>query len=181
MVYNIIARSFPSVKNSDNPVAGTRRLAMLGKRIDFSHQPRAYYAPGPAISLLDGVIAGDRIFHPTEWAEFHDGDLDAVIDFGKNTQIQSITLGIEPGQYRRLYPPQAIKILISDDRRQHWRTVSTMDEEQIEQSSPVLKLEFPAVKSRYLRVIAVNNRKVFSTRLEKTGPVSIFIDEIVVH
>ncbi len=152
----------------------------LGKPVSFGHQPKAHYAPGPAVSLLDGLVAYDRIFHPGEWAEFHDGNLDAIIDFEQSTEIQSVSLAFQPGKYRRLYYPEQVKLLVSNDR-QTWQAVASVTEAQIKQHRPALRLAFPALETRYLRVLGINNRKVFSTRLEKKIPVSIFVDEIVVH
>jgi hexosaminidase len=152
----------------------------LGKKITFLHAPRAFYQPGAKNTILDGVIATDRIFHPTEWAEFYDGNLDAVIDFGEKTQAYTVSFGFDAGQYRRLYSPQSVQILISDDGKT-WGSIKEVNEQTINRQRPFLKISFPAVMARYLRVIGVNNRKVFNTRLEKMVPVSIFIDEIIVQ
>ncbi len=152
----------------------------LGKKLVFSHPPKTNYKPGPLVTILDGALAHDRIFHPTEWAEFNDGDLDAVIDFASKTRLRYVGFGFDAGQYRRLNRPQGVQVLVSDDA-EHWRTVASVNEEEIRLSSPFLGIDFPAVEARYLRVIAKNRRQVYSTRLEKTLPVSIFIDEIIVR
>ncbi len=152
----------------------------LGKSIKFLQAPRALYQPGPQKTILDGVMAYDRVFHPTEWAEFLDGDLDAVIDFGEETNFHSVGLGYEAGRYRRLFWPQSVEVLISNDS-ETWVSVAKVGEERIVQSSPFLNIEFEEARGRFLRVIGVNDREVYNTRLEKKAPVSIYIDELVVH
>jgi len=152
----------------------------LGKPIQFLQKPRALYQPGPQTTILDGVLATDRIFHPMEWAEFLGVNLDAVIDFGEETTFHSVRLGYEAGKYRRLFRPQAVEVMVSDDAHT-WISVAKADESKIIADSPILNLEFDEVKGRYLRVIGVNERQVYSTRLEKKAPVSIYIDELVVH
>ncbi len=156
------------------------RHKALGKKLVFSHAPKSNYLPGPLVTILDGAVAYDRIFHPTEWAEFFDGNLDAIIDFETATQFHRVSFGFDSGQYRRLNLPQGVEIWVSDDR-ESWQSVAVMTDEEIRQSIPFLTLDFPPIEARYLRVIAVNDKHVFSTRLEKTLPVSIFIDEIIVQ
>ncbi|NOZ42921.1 MAG: family 20 glycosylhydrolase [Alphaproteobacteria bacterium] len=152
----------------------------LGKKISFTYKPRDFYQLGPKKTILDGVVAYDRIFHPMEWAEFHGVNLDGIIDFGKKTDFHSVSMGIDAGQYRRLFRPQSVEILISDDGR-NWQSVKKVGANTIRAQDPFLVIEFPKVSARYLRVIGENNRKVFNSRLGKKVPVSIFIDEIIVN
>jgi len=115
-----------------------------------------------------------------EWAEFHGVNLDGIINFGKKTDFHSVSMGIDAGQYRRLFRPQSVEILISDDGR-NWQSVKKVGANTIRAQDPFLVIEFPKVSARYLRVIGENNRKVFNSRLGKKVPVSIFIDEIIVN
>lgn len=152
----------------------------LGKTIKFTREPRAWYQPGPYKVILDGAVAYDRIFHPTEWAEFFDGNMDGTIDFGKATEFHKVSLGFEPGKYRRLYAPQAVEIMVSDNGID-WKMVGKKERDDIRRAKPSLTILFPQVTARYLRIICKNNQKKFNSRLGKIVPVSIFIDEIVVQ
>ncbi len=156
------------------------RHKALGKAIRFAHPPKMNYQPGPFKTISDGVIGHDRIFHPTEWAEFYDGNLDATIDFDTETRLRSVGVGFDAGQYRKLNLPRAIEIMTSDDCRT-WRTVAEANEQDIVEASPYIELEFPVTTARCLRVVGVNDKQIYSTRLEKKIPVSIFIDEIIVY
>jgi len=152
----------------------------LGKSLVFAYPPKSNYQPGPLVTILDGAIAYDRIFHPAEWAEFNDSNLDAIIDFETITSFHSVGFGFDAGQYRRLNQPQGVELLVSDNG-ETWKSIAFVNAEKVRRSSPFLNIDFPEVAARYLRVVGINNKKVFSTRLEKTLPVSIFIDEIIVH
>ena len=152
----------------------------LGKKIKFKYKPRAYYKPGPYKTILDGVVAYDQIFHPMEWAEFYNGSMDGVIDFNKSTSFHSVSMGVDAGKYRRLYSPQSVEIMVSDNGRD-WRSIGIMDEKTIIRERPFLTISFPETSARYMRIISKNNQKEFNTRLGKTLPVSIFIDEIIVR
>jgi len=142
----------------------------LGKPVRFLQAPVRLYKPGPGKTLVDGIVSYNRIFHPTEWAQFDGDNCDAVIDFGKPERVHSVMFGYDAGMYALLPSPQAIKILVSNSGKS-WRLVKEVGRQRIVEHRPFLRINFPWVSARYLRFIAVNHRK----------NTSIYIDELTVN
>lgn len=142
----------------------------VGKRVRFLQPPVRLYKPGPGKTLVDGIAAHNRIFHPAEWAQFKGDDCDAVIDLGKRTRVSSVAFGYDAGLYALLPSPQAVKVFVSNSGKS-WRLVKEVGRREIVEHRPFLRIDFPVVTARYLRFVAVNDRK----------NTSIYIDELTVN
>ncbi|CAH0990925.1 hypothetical protein SIN8267_01026 [Sinobacterium norvegicum] len=153
--------------------------AML-KPVSYLHNPEVTGNPLEGQLLVNGMLSTDRIFQYHEWGGFDSKGMDAVIDLGQSTLISTARLGFDAGSHRRLYKPTNIEILISDDQQQ-WQSIAVLDQAEIDALDKVATLSWDALKTRYIRVRAENDNIDFSAEDKREIPMTIHIDEIVVH
>lgn len=164
---------------------GERRLTLnnhkaLGASVKLLTEADRAWNKMPELSLVDGVLARDQIFQLDDWATFNGVNFEAELDFGKVIEFSSVGLGINPGKYRHFYGPTGLQLLVSDDGAS-WREVARADPQTLAQATLSVRLEFAAVQSRYLKVVAENNGTRYSTEDEKDLPVTLYIDELIVQ
>ncbi|MEX0297905.1 MAG: discoidin domain-containing protein, partial [Kordiimonas sp.] len=88
--------------------------------------------------------------------------------------------GIEAGQYRKLHPPKAFEVLVSNDNAT-WISVGKLDEAAIMLAGNTLTVSFDPVSARYLKVVATNGGTYFSAQFQEDKAKNIHMDEIAVH
>ncbi|MCH1581351.1 MAG: chitobiase/beta-hexosaminidase C-terminal domain-containing protein, partial [Luminiphilus sp.] len=135
--------------------------------------------PG-AQSLINGVLAHDRLFDFTQWARFEGVDMDATIQFDKPTVVSSIRLGFDATGHRSLHRPSAFSIFAGTVRDDSALLIR-IDKEEILAAGGALECVISPAEVNSLRVVAHNNDVAWCWSSEATVPTTIFIDEIVVH
>ena len=106
--------------------------------------------------------------------------MDAIISFDRPTLISSITLGFDAGAHRNLHRPSGITIMIPDTNN-GWLQVAAMDQQTIDRCNSAITLGLAPQRLSTLRVVAHNKKSAWSVELEAIGPVTLYIDEIIVH
>jgi len=152
----------------------------LGCPITFDSNPDAGWGETLPNLLVDGIIRTDQIFRQDEWAGFSDGKMNATIEFSELTEVSEVTIGFAAAKNRRLYPPTDVEIFVSTDGKT-WRSEARYGEDDIDVSGRDVTLTFAAAMTRYVRVIAANNLKVYSAESENYVLAPLYIDEIIVH
>lgn len=169
---------------NDQKLLGDARLTLvnhlaLGQSVQFAHLNDAE-ATLAEQTLLNGQISHDRIFYHPEWIAFVGIDMDAIISFDRPTLISSITLGFDAGAHRNLHRPSGITIMIPDTNN-GWLQVASMDQQTIDRCNSAITLSLAPQRLSTLRVVAHNKKSAWSVELEAIGPVTLYIDEIIVH
>ncbi len=135
--------------------------------------------PG-AQSLINGVLAHDRLFDFTQWARFEGVDMDATIQFDEPTVVSSIRLGFDATGHRNLHRPSAFSIF-AGTARDDTALLVRIDKEEILGAGGALECVISPAEVNSLRVVAHNNDVAWCWSREATVPTTNFIEEIVVH
>lgn len=153
----------------------------LGHPIRFAQPASSDYAPGRV--LLDGVL-GTTDVHDGRWAAWHDSDLDATIDLGRETSIHSIEVGfLQAPQSRILWPGRLVFSESIDGK--HWTQVYTQTPTLDLASPPAIqRFQFRAEKpfpARYVRIQATRQTDLPASFADGANDIWLFADEILIQ
>jgi len=150
--------------------------------IVLKEQPHAKYSGNGASTLLDGKY-GSEIFSDGNWLGFQSDDLEATIDLGKDTYINSVALRfyVEPGSW--IYDTPKIEVYVSSDGNS-FRPIATEEypiDRNFLKEIRTHELKFPIQKARYIRIKAESLKEIPEWHTLAAGnPAFIFIDEILI-
>lgn len=133
-----------------------------------------------ATTLVNGMLATDRIFQYHEWFAIEQETSLLLIDLGVSATLSSVDIGYQAGQYRRLYLPTSIEVSVSQDEND-WYCVAKAGQQDIVLASPRSVLEFDAVTARYLKIEIVNHNIDYSEEQREEIAMPVYIDEILVN
>ena len=157
-----------------------------GKLITLKNEPNNSYSGSGAFSLVDGIQNSRGMAKSTEFLGFLGKDLEAVIDFGKVTDISEVSIHTFTRTASWIYPPKqnSIKVWISNDGMSF-----TLPQDEIlttEGNDNVInKISFSTSKkiihTRYIKII-VENYGIIPTGNPGAGNAAwLFVDEVEVH
>jgi hypothetical protein len=89
------------------------RHAAVGRPVVLTHAPAAQYAADGPPTLLDGRVGNSD--HTAEWLGFHGRDLEATIDLGEPTRVDTVAVRCLEQHGLGIFLPEAIAIEASDD------------------------------------------------------------------
>lgn len=185
-----IAGGFDALRQQmlpDDALTATSRLQVkhqaLGKHIRLAHPAAAQYpGEGPA-GLVNGKLesSGHRL---PDWLGFLGCDLEATIDLGVATNIRQV--GVHVLQDRRLgiFLPMEIRIAVSDDGEAFREVALVKAKARPEQEGAwceTLTATGLEVRTRFLRVRAVNPGKIPAPHPAAGVDAWLFADEIMVN
>ncbi|HEX5786562.1 MAG TPA: family 20 glycosylhydrolase, partial [Woeseiaceae bacterium] len=130
--------------------------------------------------LLDGRLASDRIFHYEDWFSVEGRDLDLVLEWPAPVTVRGLSVGIDAGLHRRLVRPAGATVSV-DGGDGRWRTVAEIAADAIAAGGPRLDFAFEPAAVRRLRLVLANPGPAWSEEREAEAPVTLRIDELVVH
>ena len=159
-----------------------------GKKIFIKDQPAPNFPGSGAFTLVDGSIGTKGLSEYSEWLGFLGKDMEATIDLGSSTSIQSVSLhtfgsgsdwAYLPRGNRAINFPQQISIEVSDDGN-NYQTIST--EKINSQSNKNGKFTLPVnTTARYLRITAKNQGVIPAGSPGAATAVWLFVSEIEVQ
>lgn len=142
------------------------------------------YAGGGTGALADGLLGSDDNYADGHWQGYWGEDIDAVLDLGTLTSVNTISMRFLQHSNDWILAPQAIEIYTSNDGK-NWRKVRT------EQFSPDYRelgavLRTNAIRNlklntRYLRVVAKNPGPLPQWHGAAGSDSYLFCDEIVIE
>ena len=144
---------------------------------------KAPYIFNGALNLVDG-LTGDANYKPGRWIAFYGNDMEAVIDFKQPTEISSVEIHtcVEKGDW--VFDARGFSVAVSDDGK-NFTAVASEDYPVATPDSPngVLahKLTFEPRNARYLKVVALSERRIPDWHTGKGYTGFLFVDEIVVE
>lgn len=142
---------------------------------------RFYLADGPN-SLTDGVRGTEAV--GKYWHGFSGRDLIATIDLGKETALQSISLGCLQAYRDWIMMPEWVKFEVSTDGKNFTTVGDVNNTVSQEERVSVIKdftARFPEQKARYVRVTAKVLEALPKGHSGEGKPAWIFADEIMVN
>ena len=144
---------------------------------------KAPYIFNGALNLVDG-LTGDANYKTGRWIAFYGNDMEAVIDFKQPKEISSVEIHtcVEKGDW--VFDARGFSVAVSDDGK-NFTAVASEDYPVATPDSPngVLahKLTFEPRNARYLKVVALSERRIPDWHTGKGYTGFLFVDEIVVE
>jgi predicted alpha-1,2-mannosidase len=138
------------------------------------------YDGGGAIGLIDG-IRGETNWRKGNWQGYQKTDVDVIIDLKKTTTISSVSAGFLQDTRAWIVMPKEVIVEVSNDGKTFTQVSDKKDLLPIEELTPQLKtaeMTFTPVKTRFVRLKAVQYGKLPSWHESPGGDTHIFMDEI---
>ena len=131
--------------------------------------------------LVDGRIGSDRIFSYPVWQSFGDEQgADVVFTWPEPQRISALSIGIEPGQHRRMYRPTSL-LLQADNADGDWRDIARLHRDEIDTDGKRIELAFPPTTARRLRLVMGNDQRVWSEEQGHEIAPPLRMDEVIIR
>jgi hexosaminidase len=156
----------------------------LGVAPKYSAPYSNYYTAGGELGLTDG-LKGSLNFRDGRWQGYSGNDVEMVLDLGEVKEIEAVEAGFYQYNNAWVFFPKSIDVDISSNGKE-WEKFgdnkSTVPPER--RGSQLLTIgveKTTKIKTRYIRFIAKNMRKVPDWHEAAGSDAWIFIDEIIVR
>ncbi len=147
-----------------------------GKPIKLKTPPHSGYPGDGAITLTNG-IQGDLNRHSNDWLGFNGDDLEAEIDLGQTEEISKISLDALDNSVAWIYPPQSIKVYLSD-KGKPFKEVAALNSSEVKKAGKVIVIPIPKQTARYIKVVVQNTTKIPDGQPGAGEKAWLFVDEI---
>ncbi|OQX97703.1 MAG: hypothetical protein B6I20_12170 [Bacteroidetes bacterium 4572_117] len=143
---------------------------------------KEYSAQGVA-TLFDLEI-GTNYFKDGQWLGFHENDMVLNIDFAESKNINSVKISCLKNEYSYIFAPQSIEIFASENGTDY-ELVKSMTKAEIDEVTfsglNLVVLQFQAINSRYLKLVAKNIGKCPAGHRAEGEKAWLFVDEVMVN
>jgi len=174
----------------DEYYASTRRFldgstashAARGKGVTLAVPASPKYLGGDISALTDGIKGWDD-YH-MHWLGFEGEDMEATIDLGAVRDVSSIDTDFLQDIESWIFMPLSVELSVSEDGRRYRAVGAVQNAIPAEKSGAVIEpfaVRFEPVRTRFVRVRAVNMKACPAWHKGAGGKAWIFIDEIVVR
>lgn len=151
-----------------------------GKPYSMPRSPDKYKG-GEQYGLTNGMVGSVKSWE--NWVGLVNHDIDPVIDFGKATSFNRVTIHYVNAKMSWIYPPLEVSVFVSDDGQNFKRLVSKIidAEGQIGSSVETVLLNTPGAKGRYLKFVAKTFGVIPNGAPGAGEGAWLFVDEVVVE
>jgi hexosaminidase len=152
-----------------------------GKKISLRTLPGDRY-PGNsgAFTLVNGAMSETGI-NSDEWLGWSGGDMEAVIDLGKEEQITNVNVHVLDQKRSQIYSPSYLEAFSSVDGINFTSLGKTTEGVPQSSNMAMMNIQFSSVTTRYIKVIAKNYGKIPEGQPGAGGAAWLFCDEIGVN
>ncbi len=160
----------------------------MGAKIKLNTQYSTYksiYSGGGPETLIDGQLGSNTTYADGHWQGYWGDSIDAVIDFGKPTEIHEVTMRFMQNTFDWILAPWDIVLMVSDDG-EHWTIQVNWPGFNFSPRETGMRLRncrvpiFNGVTTRYLRVVVPNPGPLPSWHPAPGQPSYLFTDEIII-
>ncbi len=160
----------------------------MGAKIKLNTQYSTYksiYSGGGPEALIDGQLGSNTTYADGHWQGYWGDSIDAVIDFGKPTEIHEVTMRFMQNTFDWILAPKQIILLVSDDG-EHWTIQVNWPGLNFSARETGMRLRncrvpiHQGVTTRYLRVVVPNPGPLPSWHPAPGQPSYLFTDEIII-
>ena len=147
---------------------------------------KSIYSGGGEDALIDGQLGSNTTYADGHWQGYWGDSIDAVIDFGKPTEIHEVTMRFMQNTFDWILAPRDIVLMVSDDG-EHWTIQVNWPALNFSSRETGMRLRycrvplFQGVTTRYLRVVVPNPGPLPEWHPALGQPSYLFTDEIVIH
>jgi len=152
----------------------------LQGNIFLNVEPHKAYSAGGKEALINGIQGNGSRYGDKEWLGFWGEDLEIIVDFVEETEINMVTLRFYDAQGQWIYSPKQVAITSKPIKGKHISCMRVLKSKEGE-SIVEVSLPFDSIKTTAL-TISVPNYGVISTGLQGAGNKAwTFIDEIIIE
>jgi hexosaminidase len=155
----------------------------IGKKIDLTYEPSAWYTGGGHDALIDGRI-GSSQFRDGIWQAVQGKNMEAVVDLGILQTISQISTQWFHYGNAWIFRPRLVKFMVSDDGV-NWKEIAEVKSDIYETAEGEIVVpihaEFTTLNCRYVKMIAYNNGLNPEWHDAVGEPSWLFCDEIVIR
>ncbi len=147
---------------------------------------KSIYSGGGEDALIDGQLGSNTTYADGHWQGYWGDSIDAVIDFGKPTEIHEVTMRFMQNTFDWILAPWDIVLMVSDDG-EHWTIQVNWPGFNFPSRETGMRLRycrvpiFQGVTTRYLRVVVPNPGPLPSWHPAPGQPSYLFTDEIIIR
>ena len=145
---------------------------------------RDAYSGGGRTALLDGQLGADNTYADGHWQGYWGNDIDAVLDLGKASSVNSITMRFFQHTFDWILVPNKIDVYTSKDGHS-WTLARSQDfNPDFRHTTPHVEtysLQHLALTTRFLRVVVHNPGPLPDFHGAHGQPSYLFADEIVIE
>ncbi len=153
------------------------------KQLKLTSQPAKKYCAKGEFSLVDGEM-GSSNFTDGKWLGFQGDNLELIVEFKNETNIQNIIVNCLKNERSWIFLPENVQFFISTDGKSFFEhetigqqvTVQTKNSDIFE-----LKNEFENLSTRYLKIIVKNIGECPEGHQAAGENAWIFVDEIIIE
>jgi hexosaminidase len=149
-----------------------------GKPVTLKNKPSGNFAPIDTLALVNGVT-GSGLYNDGQWTGISGEDLVAVIDLEKTTLISTVGINVLKYHWQKMWEPEYVKFEVSSNGESYQEVFreALFTKEGINKIAGKIK----PVKTRYIRVTAVNKGVIPKDSYGAGGKAWILADEIYVN
>jgi predicted alpha-1,2-mannosidase len=153
-------------------------------KIELKSEYANQYNAGGNNALIDGIV-GTEDFRTGTWQGYHDRDLVAIVDLGKeDNKAGELEINFLEDQRSWIFLPSEVEILVSSDAKNYkslgdYSVDNTKENENVKIQEYIFKYA-PNTKVRYIKIIAKKLGKLPTWHLgyKHDGRSWLFVDEI---
>ncbi|MCC7466440.1 MAG: GH92 family glycosyl hydrolase, partial [Saprospiraceae bacterium] len=170
-------------EHSQSVLAEFHRIRKDLKVLSYKHPYSPQYTAGGNDGLVDGVRGGED-FRTGGWQGFEGGNLDMVIDLGRQQKISQISANFLQDENSWIFFPTALQIEVSDDGKTFapaGETLCDIPPSAMGILQKELSVSLNNAKARYVRIIGKNLGQCPATHKGAGYPSWLFVDEVRVE
>ena len=154
-----------------------------GKKVTLLTKPKKYAGENPQV-LTDGSFGGTSFY--ANWLGFERNNLEAVIDLGSETTIDTISVGFLQVTNHIVFFPENVTFYVSTDNKTFKKVATVSNARPLSPKSKVNDIQqfvgtFPKTKARFIKVVAVNRGTAPVWHNAAGSPAWIFADEVIIN
>lgn len=160
----------------------------MGAKITLNTPYSAYkaiYSGGGPEALIDGQLGSNITYADGHWQGYWGDSIDAVIDFGRPTEIHEVTMRFMQNTFDWILAPWDIVLMVSNDG-EHWTIQVNNPSFNFPSRETGMRLRYcsvpiyQGVTTRYLRIVVPNPGSLPSWHPAPGQPSYLFTDEIII-
>ncbi len=152
------------------------------RKISIEYPYANQYSAGGNEALIDGIRGGGK-FATGDWQGYHGVNLEAVVDLGKSTRINKLSMGFLQDWNSWIFFPKQVQFFSSEDsvtwdlRGVEFTEVDPKEEGSLLQDFKLRR----SFEARFIKVVAVNRGKNPDWHKAPGDVCWIFADELVIE
>lgn len=152
----------------------------VGAKVTYLKAYDSKYPGAGDVSMTDGFISDSR-FREKSWQGYNLNDMEVVLDFGEEKEVNKIGLSILHSTYDWIVPPKSVEYFVSDDG-ENFESLGVIELGEVEDISTqkmMISKDNISKKCRFVKVYA--KHRMVMPKWHSVDKAWMFVDEIIVE